>query len=312
MDLFSIFRKTFETLKSNIFLFLPPLANLYLLPVALGIAAAYIFIPILVVGANIGDFLPSMIVGGLIGVVIVAILALVAFSAVFAGWGNMNRAALTTGKTNFDDFKSGFKKYFGRVLVAVVILLVMLIGLGLLGLASIVSMGVPIVKEIMERMPTLAELQSFAGPFLPEGPLGILARIVRLAANSAGVVLIFVTLGGLWMLFTLFWIPAIIIGDMKVLRALSSSFSFVKKNFYTVIGYIGLYIIAHRFTSTIFPGGGGGGGGAGYGFGFAIEPALQGVFQVLIQTFFILMLYAIYIDRQPTQVASSKSPTTKS
>jgi len=146
-------------------------------------------------------------------------------------------------------------------------------------------------------------LQGFVGPLLPEGPLGILVKVVRLAANSAAVVLIFLTLGGLWLLFALFWIPAIIVGDMKVLTALSSSFRFVKRNFYTVIGYIGLYIIADRFTSTIFPGGGGGGGGAG--FGFAIEPALQGVFQVLIQSFFILMLYAIYIDRQSTAGSQS-------
>jgi len=151
-----------------------------------------------------------------------------------------------------------------------------------------------------------------AGAFLPEGPLGILVKVVRLAVNSAGVALIFITLGALWMLFSLFWVPAIIVSDMKVLTALSSSFSFVKRNFYTVIGYISLYIIADRFTETIFPGGGGGGGGAGYGFGFAIEPALQGVFQVLLQAFFILMLYAVYIDRQPTQAPISGSPTTQS
>jgi len=312
MDLFSIFRKTFETLRSNIFLFLPPLVNLYLVPVALGIAAAYVLIPILVVAANIADILPSMMVGGLLGAVIVAILALVAYSAIFAGWGNMNRAALTTGRTNFEDFKSGFKKYFRRVLVAVVILLVVLLALALLGLASIVAMGIPIVKEIIEQLPKLAEPQAFAGALLPEGPLGILVRVVRLAVNSAGVALIFITLGGLWLLFSLFWVPAIIVNEMKVFTALSSSFSFVKRNFYTVIGYISLYLIADRFTETIFPGGGGGGGGAGYGFGFAIEPALRGVFQVLLQAFFILMLYAVYIDRQPTQTPISGSPTTQS
>jgi len=296
MDLFGLFSKTYETLKSNLLLFLPPLINIYLIPVALGIAAAYIFIPIFVVATGTGQLLSGMIAGGLLGLLILGILALVMYSAVFAGWGNMNRFALTRRKTYFGDFKAGFRKYFGRVVAAAVITVVVLLVLALAGLATIISIGLPVLRRIMERISG----QGLTGPIAGE-PLETLARVIRLAASSGGVVLVFLTLAGLWLLFTLFWIPAIVVSDLGLFSALSRSFSFVKRNFYTVIGYAGLYIIAERFTRTIFPGGGGGGGGggvgAGYGFGFGIAPALEGVFQVLIQAFFILLLYAIYVDR---------------
>ncbi len=296
MDLFALFSKTYHTLKSNVLLFLPPLINIYLIPVALAIAAAYVFVPILVVATETGRLLSGMAIGVILGLLVLGILALVMYSAVVAGWGNMNRFALTRRKTYFGDFKSGFNKYFGRVVAAVVITVVVLLALALVGLATILSIGLPWLRRVVERMPG----QGVTAPIAGE-PLEILARVMRFAARSGGVVLGLLTLAGLWLLFTLFWIPAIIVSDLGLFSALSRSFSFVKRNFHTVIGYAGLYIIAERFTRTIFPGGAGGGGGggigAGYGFGFGIVPALEGVFQVLIQAFFILLLYAIYIDR---------------
>lgn len=296
MDLFGLFSKTYETLKSNLLLFLPPLINLYLIPVALGIAAAYVFIPIFVLVSRTGQLLSGVIVGGLLGLSILGILALVMYSAVFAGWGNMNKFALTRRKTYFGDFKSGFRKYFGRVVAAALITGLVLLVLALAGLATIVSIGLPMLRRTIERIPG----QGLTGPIAGE-PLETLAKVMRLAASSGGMVLIFLTLAGLWLLFTLFWIPAIVVSDLGLLSALSRSVSFVKRNFYTTIGYAGLYIIADRFTRTVFPGGGGSGGGGGigarYGFGFGIAPALEGVFQVLIQAFFILLLFAIYIDR---------------
>lgn len=294
MDLFGLFSRTYDTLKSNLLLFLPPLVNLYLIPVVLGIAAAYVLIPIFVVATGTGQFLTGVTVGGLLGLLILSILALVMYSAVIAGWGNMNRFALMRRKTYFGDFRSGFEKYFGRVVTAVVITVVVPLVLALAGLATIISIDLPVLRRIMERITS----PGLTGPIAGE-PLEILERVIKLAASSGGVVLVFLTLAGLWLLFTLFWVPAIVVSDLGVFSALSRSFSFVRRNFYTIIGYAGLYIIAERFTHTIFPGGGGGGGGgvgADYGFGFGIAPALEGVFQVLIQAFFVLLLYAIYID----------------
>ena len=72
------------------------------------------------------------------------------------------------------------------------------------------------------------------------------------------------------------------------------SVSFVKENFYTTIGFIGLYIIAELFTGEIFPGGG---GGERFDFGFAIAPSLETIFPLLIMTFFVLLSFAICADR---------------
>ena len=106
-----------------------------------------------------------------------------------------------------------------------------------------------------------------------------------------------VTIEALIFIFTLFWIPAVVIDNLGVFSAIRRSISFVKENFYTTIGFFGLYIIAELFTGEIFPGGGGGGGGPGFGFGFAIAPSLEAIFNLLIMTFFVLLLFAIYADR---------------
>ncbi len=135
---------------------------------------------------------------------------------------------------------------------------------------------------------------------MPSG-LMLLKTIFKLFANFSGVVLIITTIASLIFIFTLFWIPAAVVDELGVFKAIGRSINFVKENFYTTIGYLGLYIIAQLFTSRIFPGGGGGGGGGGpqggYGFGLVIEPGLEAIFNLLITTFFVLLLFAIYADR---------------
>jgi hypothetical protein len=118
-----------------------------------------------------------------------------------------------------------------------------------------------------------------------------------------------VAVGFLVYLFTLTWIQACVIEEVGVLKAIRMSCGFVARNFYAVLGYLGLYIIANGFTAQIFPGGGGGGGWGGVlnlpfisltgggGFGFGLPAPLAAVFNLLISTFFTLYLYVIYADR---------------
>ena len=52
MDIFELMNKSYNILKGNLILFLPPLVLTYLAPVALGIAALFIFVPVLVIAGR--------------------------------------------------------------------------------------------------------------------------------------------------------------------------------------------------------------------------------------------------------------------
>jgi len=317
MDLFQNLQKTYETLKANLLLFLPPLIFLYLVPVVLaiatvyvavpvafGIATAYLFMPLFAVTAKAVS-ISIVLVGGTISAIMVVAVTVVVYSTVIAGWGYMSRAALTNGKTSFEDFKTGFRNHFGRVIVATVITITVPILLGLSALASVILMGgknkYPTVKQfslLLLRLITAGRINNLT----PAQLFQMIPVLAKAAASSAVVVLFFVTLAGIWLLLTLFWIPSIIVSQMGIAQAFANSVSFVRGNFYTVIGYVGLLIIAVRFVATIFPGV----NGLAKGYVLLTPPALAGVFQVLIEAFFVLLLYAIYIDRTTTTTAKPR------
>lgn len=303
-------KRTYNILKSNLILFLPPLVLTYLAPVALGIAALYIFVPVLVIAGNSPSPILSLIGGGFIGVLIILVLALVLFVVIIAGMANLNKTALITGKTDFDEFKTGVKKYFSRILGGVILFIVIYLIIFFIGVGATIAMIFSAIKEILtpemlEKLPKLFEGGSpdiFKDVFQGMPSILILIKtIFKLFANITGMVLFLVTIAGLIFIFTLFWIPAAVIDELGVFKAIGKSISFVKENFYTTIGYFGLYIIAQLFTGRIFPGGGGGGGGGGpqggYGFGLVIEPSLEAIFNILITAFFFLLLFVIYADR---------------
>ena len=306
LDIFELMNKSYNILKSNLILFLPPLVLNYLAPVALGIAALYIFVPILVLAGNSPRPIISLIGGGFVGIIILLVLALVLFAIIIAGMANLNKTALLTGKTSFDEFKTGVKKYFTRILGGVILFLIIYLIIFFVGVGAAIAMILSAIKgfltpEGLEKLPRIFEGGSpevFKDVFqgMPSG-LILIKTIFKLFANFTGVALILTTIASLIFIFTLFWIPAAVIDELGVFKAIGRSISFVKENFYTTIGYFGLYIIAQLFTGSIFPGGGGGGGGVGYGFGFVIEPSLEAIFNILIMTFFFLLLFAIYADR---------------
>jgi hypothetical protein len=303
MDIFELANRSYKVLKSNLLLFLPPLVLTYLAPVAMAIVALYIFVPVLVVAGNLPNPILPLIGGGFVGGIIMLIVALVLFVAIFAGMANLNKTALLTGKTQFSDFKFGVKNYFTRILGGVIFFAIIYIIIFLIGLGAMVATVFSAVKGLLTPelfQQGFPEIMSRGFPGLPSA-LILLKTMFQVLANISGIALILITVSALIFIFTLFWIPAAVVDDLSVFRSIRRSVGFVKENFYTTIGYFGLFIIAQLFTRQIFPGGGGGGGGGGVGGGYGITiiipPALQAIFQLVIITFFVLLLFAIYADR---------------
>jgi hypothetical protein len=295
LDLLESFKRTVELLRSNLILFLPPLVLAYLIPTALALAGLYIFTPILIAAANGPAPLSVLVPGSVVAIAVIIILALLAYAYVLAGWAEMNKNATLTGRTVFNDFWVGTKMYFGRILAGIVVLAVFNLVLVIVGLAATFVVILPL---IMRFLPTGTMPGAF--PPIPSGTSEV-SRIIAAVGNSVGIWLVIITLIGLVFLFTVFWVQSVAIDNVGALRSLGRSISFVKRNFKTTMGIAALYIIATGFTRAIFPGGGGGGGGGGagggYGFSLVIPAPLEAIFRLLITTFFMLYLFAVYADK---------------
>jgi hypothetical protein len=293
MDLIESFKRTAELLRSNLILFLPPLILAYLIPVALALAGLYIFAPMLIATANSPDPLLVLVPGSVVAIAVIIVLALLGYAYVLAGWAGMNRNATLTGRTVFNDFWTGTKAYFGKILGGIVVLLVIYLLLIVVGVAATFAVVLPLV---MGFQPISITPGGF--PTIPSG-LPEISRIIAAVGNTLGVWLVIITFTGLVFLFTLFWVQSVALDDVGAPRALGRSISFVKNNFKTTLGIAALYVIATGFTQAIFPGGGGGGGGAGgaYSFSLVIPAPLQAIFQLLITTFFMLYMFVVYTDR---------------
>jgi hypothetical protein len=295
LDLLELFKRAVELLRSNLILFLPPLVLAYLLPTALALAGLYIFVPILVATANSPAPLSVLVPGSVLAIAVIVVLALIGYAYVLAGWAEMNRNVTLTGKTKFDDFWVGAKKYFGRILAGTVVLAIIYLVLAIVAIGATFAVVLPL---IMQYLPT--GLPSGAASQIPSG-LPELSRILAAIGNTVGIWIAIITLIGLVFLFTMFWVQSAAIDNVGALGALGRSISFVKKYFKTTLGIAALYMIATGFTAAIFPGGGGGGGGGGagggYGFSLVIPAPLEAVFRLLITTFFMLYLFVVYAER---------------
>jgi len=308
MDLIEAFKKAAELLKSNLILFLPPLILAYLVPAALALAGLYIFAPVLIAAANSPAPLTVFGLGLLIAGLWIVVLALLAYAYVLAGWAGMNKHATMTGETTFNDFWSGTKAYFGRMLGAIIVLAVIYIVLFVLGVAATFAVFLPLVTRFIPP-----GIVPGGFPLFPGGMPGI-SQIVAAVGNTIGVWLIVLTVAGLVFLFTVFWVQSAALDNVGPLGALSRSISFVKNNFKTTLGIAALYTIATAFTGQIFPGGGGGGGAGGgngaFSFTMIIPAPLEAIFRLLITTFFMLYMFVIYADKTGKTLASKTSPET--
>ncbi len=296
MDLIEAFKKTVDLLRSNLILFLPPLILAYLIPVALALAGFYLFAPVLIVAANSPAPLSALGPGLFVVAIVIIVLALVVYAYVLAGWAGMNKNTTTTGKTVFNDFWSGAKTYFGRILIGIILLAVIYIVLIVVGIAATFAVFLPLLMRLVPAGMGLGEF-----PPIPTG-LPEISQIVAAIGNTVGVWLVVVTLAGLVFLFTAFWVQSVALDDIGAFSALGRSISFVRNNFKTTLGIAALYIIATGFTDAIFPGGGGGGGGGGptggYGFSLVIPAPLEAIFRLLITTFFMLYMFVVYTDKK--------------
>ena len=296
MDLIEAFKRTADLLRSNLILFLPPLILSYLIPVGLALAGLYIFAPILIAAANSPAPLAVLVPGSIATIFVIIALAVLGYAYVLAGWAAMNKNATLTGKTAFDDFWSGTKAYFGRILGGIIVLVLIYIVLVILGVVGTFAVLLPLIMRFVP-----AGVTPGAFPPIPTG-LPEISRILAAIGNTIGVWLVICTLGGLVFLFTVFWVQSVTLDDVGALRALGRSVSFVKNNFKTTLGVAALYVIATGFTAAIFPGGGGGGGGGGlggaYSFSLVIPAPLEAIFRLLITTFFVLYMFVVYADRK--------------
>jgi hypothetical protein len=294
LDLLELFKRTVELLRSNLILFLPPLVLAYLLPTALALAGLYIFAPILLATANSPAPVSVLLPGSVLAIAIIVVLALLGYAYVLAGWAEMNRNATLTGRTTFDDFWVGAKRYFGRILAGTVALAVIYLVLVIVGIGATFAVILPLIMRYLPSGVTSGAAS------VPSG-LQEVSRILSAIGNTVGIWIAIVTLIGLVFLFTVFWVQSAAIDNVGALGALARSVSFVKKNFKTTLGIAALYIIATGFTGAIFPGGGGGGGGGGagggYGFSLVIPAPLEAIFRLLITTFFVLYLFVVYAQR---------------
>jgi hypothetical protein len=294
LDLLELFKRTVELLRSNLILFLPPLVLAYLLPTALALAGLYIFAPILLATANSPAPVSVLLPGSVLAIAIIVVLALLGYAYVLAGWAEMNRNATLTGRTTFDDFWVGAKRYFGRILAGTVALAVIYLVLVIVGIGATFAVILPLIMRYLPSGVTSGAAS------VPSG-LQEVSRILSAIGNTVGIWIAIVTLIGLVFLFTVFWVQSAAIDNVGALGALARSVSFVRKNFKTTLGIAALYIIATGFTGAIFPGGGGGGGGGGagggYGFSLVIPAPLEAIFRLLITTFFVLYLFVVYAQR---------------
>lgn len=292
LDLIQSFERTIGLLRSNLILFLPPLIIAYLIPAALALAGLYLVAPMLILAANSQAPLAALLPGSIVAIAIIIILAVLGYSYVLAGWAEMNRNVTLTGKATFDDFWTGAKAYFRRVLAAILVLALIYIVLVALGIAATFAVLLPLTMSFIQG--GLSSITSGAQPSL--------MQIMAVVANTLGVWLVIATSVGIVFLFTLFWLQSAVLDETGALRALGKSVSFVKNNFVTTLGIVGLYVIATGFTGAIFPGGGGGGGGGAlngaFSFSLVIPPPLEAIFRLLITTFFMLYMFLVYADRK--------------
>jgi len=289
----------------------------YLVPVILGVVAILVFVPIVVAAANYPNFVNALASGAIVGGTVIVVVAITLWVGILAGQANMNKKAVLTGKTSFSDFSEGFRKYFARILGGNIVLFLIYLALTIYLLLLFIGVGLvfpPVPPTIPTAPPTIQDITrtflEVRGDLMAV-PMAVWLDALRLIARYSVVALSLAIVSFLVYVFTLPWIQACVIEDVGVLKAIRTSVGFVAKNFYTIMGYLGLYIIAIGFTSSIFLGSGiptlpftpltG-------GRGFGIAGLLGAASTLLIMTFFTLLLYVVYAGRTGKLVTAKPKP----
>ncbi len=296
MDLGSLISHTATTMKKNWPLLVPPILTQVVLPLAMLTIAAFTIFPLGMAYALTGDFWSVVrILGG--GIIVLATAGFLFDTFVTAGWAYMNRCAVTDGKTSLGDLLPGAKKYFlrilgGRLLVGFLMLVPVLAAMGvfLLGLSSL-------------NLPTSA----MAGELTPLEVVDLLGPLIL---GFVGILLVVALVELVLSIFFFSWTQALVVDNLNVWQSVKASIRFARRNFATILGYIVLsaiaWILVSWLTSMIWP-------SVSYSQltdpetyanGANILTLLLGTTDILywlassvLSAFFMLLLFAIYVDR---------------
>ncbi|MBS7626241.1 hypothetical protein KEJ51_04265 [Candidatus Bathyarchaeota archaeon] len=287
MDLISDFRRALDVLRYNMILFLPSLIIFYLVPIMVLIAAFYVLTPITYTILKVQA--SNLIYGLIFGITVLATLAGLTYIYVLSGAANMNKKAVLTGSTSMKDFWDGCDKYFLKILAGTILLATVYAVIVLVGIILTSAILLPYTPKLTQMIKLQPE--NILKRFEPVTLLEALEVLI----DPISLWLLLLTCMGIFFIFTVFWIQALVIEDVGVFRAVGLSVRFVKKNMKTTLGIASLWLISQGLVVTITPYGFLDGGSSGCLF--AVAPIPQILLQPIIATFFTLLLYVTYADK---------------
>jgi len=296
MDLGSLISQSATRIKKNWILLVPPILNQVVIPFSLLALAAFTVFPFATALAATGDDWGSIwVIAG--GVLLFGIAGFLIENFLTAGWAYMNKRVVAYGETSWADLWVGAKKYFlpilgGRLLIGVVAVIPIAAGIAAIA-ASIASLDI--------------------GPLTPPGelaPVTIAGLIAPLVIQLIGIVVIVGLIELALYIFLLPWVQALVMDDQGIVRSIRSSFTFVKRNFATMLGYLVVstftWIVAAWLASLLWP---------SFSYSELTRPAvylsgarllgvllgatniIYSVVSAILSAFFTLLLFTIYADR---------------
>lgn len=295
MDLGTLISQSAARIKKNLILFVPPILSQVVVPLALLMVAALTLFPLVVALGLTGDALGLIetIAGGAL---VLGIAGFLIETFVTAGWAYMNSRVVIDGETRWTDLWVGAKKYFlrilgGRIVVGVIVVL-------------------PIAGGVAFAAVNILTLN--IGSLTPEelAPATVIGLLAPIVFGLLGILVIVGLIELVLYIFLLPWMQALVMDDLGIVRSIKSSFTFVRRNFATMIGYIVIsgiaWIAAAWAASILWP---------SFSYAELIRPAIymnstrllglllgatnivNAVLSAILSAFFTLLLFIIYADR---------------
>jgi len=295
MDLGLLISQSAARIKKNLILFVPPILTQVIVPLVLLTVAAFTLFPLMVALGLTGDILGLIqtIAGG---VIILVVAGFLIDTFVTAGWAYMNKRVVTDEQTGLADLLVGAKKYFlrilgGRILYGIIVVLPIAAGIAAVA-ASFLTLN---IGQLTPGELNPATIVSLLGPII----LGLF-----------GIFLIVGLVELVLYIFLLPWMQALVMDDLGIWGSIKSSFTFVRRNFATMIGYVVIsaiaWIAASWVASLLWP---------SFSYSELTRPSVymnstrllglllgasnvaSSVISALLSAFFTLLLFMIYADR---------------
>jgi len=310
MDLGTLMNQTAARIRKNWILIVPPILIQVVMPLAFLTVASFTLFPLIAAFGLTGDTwgLIQTIVGG---VLLIAIGIFLVDTFVSAGWAYMNKRAVLDGRAELADLWVGAKRYFlrvlgGRIIVAIVFVVPVAVGMAAVA-ASVLTLNIGQLTPPAELTPTT-----------------IISLLAPIIFGLLGITLVVGLVELVLYIFLLPWMQALVMDDLGVVKSIKSSFTFVRRNFATMIGYIVIsgiaWIAASLLASLMWP---------SFSYSELTRPTIYTnsarvlglmlrannvvyyVISALLSAFFTLLLFVIYADRThgPQAPANVAGPT---